>query len=129
MAACQAKPIYNGTDAEAFVESVMYFQRVTRVPTPININGSRKRTVSETGSPEYLDSTVKKADVSAKSSLYDEQPTPAPRKLVVTEADVHVNRNQSIEHLITKLSGDMLFGSLSERRARTKDCKQGIPAP
>ena len=117
MAACQAKPIYNGTDAEAFVESVMSSQRVTRVSTPININGSRKRTVSETGSPEYLDSTVKKAKVSAKRSLYDEQPTPAPRKLVVTEADVHVNRNPSIEHLITKLSYDMhmLFGSLSER--------------
>ena len=57
MAACQAKPIYNGIDAEAFVESVIYSQRVTRVPTPININGSRKRTVSEPGSPEYLDST------------------------------------------------------------------------
>ena len=107
----------------------MSSQRVTRVSTPINSNGGRKRTVSETGSPESLDSTVKKANVSAKRSLYDEQPTPAPRKLVVTEADVHVNRNQSIEHLITKLSDDMLFGSLSERRARTKDCKQGIPAP
>ena len=107
----------------------MSSQRVTRVSTPININGGRKRIVSEIGSPESLDSTVKKAKVSAKRSLYDEQPTPAPRKLVVTEADVHVNRNQSIEHLITKLSDDMLFGSLSERRARTKDCKQGIPAP
>ena len=95
----------------------MSSQRVTRVSTPININGGRKRIVSEIGSPESLDSTVKKAKVSAKRSLYDEQPTPASRTLVVTEADVHVNRNPSIKHLITKLSDDMhmLFESLSER--------------
>ena len=81
-------------DAEAYVDSIMSSQRITRVDTPQH--SGRKRHLSV---PFASDSTVKKARndndnsrrvmVTAKRSLYPSIPTPAPRNIGVTRADVH----------------------------------------
>lgn len=90
----------------------MLSQRIERIATPVQ--SGRKRNASEP-----LDSTVKKARTlsTARRTLYNEGPTPAPRNIVVAHADVHANGNPSVEHLINKLSADMhmLFGSITER--------------
>lgn len=109
--------ICNGDDAAEFVDSVMSAQRCSRVVATPGGSGGRKRSASESDQIEDLDTTVKKVRYAPKCSLQLEAPTPAPRNIVVTEADVHADGNPSLEHLITKLSSDMymLFSSLSER--------------
>ena len=53
----------------------------------------------------------------ARRKLYRKTSTRSPRKVVVTEADVHVSAQPSVEQLIAKLSSDMnmMFLSLNER--------------
>ncbi|WAQ97664.1 hypothetical protein MAR_030354 [Mya arenaria] len=89
----------SGDEAAAFVESVMLSQRVTRVGSP-DLTNSKKRPAN---SPVEL-------------------PTPpAPRrtsnKVVITQADIHVDGDVTVEQLVRKMSSDMhmLFTSLSER--------------
>lgn len=103
-------------DAEDYVESVMSSQRISRVATPaVSNRNRRKRNASDPS-----DSTVKKARTVTDNadkvcrSLYSPD---CPRRVVVAEADVHVDGNPSVQHLIAKLSADMhmLFCSLQER--------------
>lgn len=109
--------IVDGDDAAAFVESVMSSQGAVRIDTPV-VN-SKKRPAK---SPVDLeDSEVKKPRHTVRRTLIDDVPTPAPRntdgKVSITEADIHVDGEASVEQLIRKLSSDMhmLFTSLSER--------------
>jgi hypothetical protein len=108
-------PKLNSTcsDAEDFVESVMVSQRVSKVNTPVH-NG-RKRNISDSA---ILPLSTKKPKVTkpTRRNLYDPA-SPSTSDVIVTNADVHVDGNSSVEHLITKLSLDMhmLFNSIKER--------------
>ena len=55
--------------------------------------------------------------VTAKRSLYPPTPTPAPRNISVTRADVHHDSDIDVKDILAKMSADMhmLFTSLSER--------------
>lgn len=118
-------------EAELYVESIMPSQRVTRVATPPR--SGRKRNLSL---PSEYDTTVKKAKrpddgdrrvySSAKRVLgqFDSPiqvaptaPKPAPRSIVVTEAEVHNDGDPSVKQLIAKMSSDMhmMFTCLTER--------------
>ncbi|MEW8548224.1 MAG: hypothetical protein AB2693_32370 [Candidatus Thiodiazotropha sp.] len=114
----------------------MSTQLVSKVETPID--SSRKRhlsTVSDAsdtspkkarnsrpGQNDYSDDNSDTAEqrvssTEARRKLYKKDSSKAPRKVVVTEADVHVNAQPSLHQLIDKLSSDMnmMFLSLNER--------------
>ncbi|WAR08689.1 LOW QUALITY PROTEIN: hypothetical protein MAR_018647 [Mya arenaria] len=102
-------------------KSSFYQRCVTRVGSQ-DLTNSKKRPAK---SPvELVNSPVKKPWQSAIRTLYDIQPTPptpAPRrtsnKVVITQADIHVDGDVTVEQLVRKMSADMhmLFTSLSER--------------
>lgn len=87
-------------------------QRLTLVDTPLG-NG-RKRNASE---PCHIESTIETLMVTAmaKRVLSSNQPTPAPRNIVVSEAGVHRDDNPSVEQLVVKLSTAMHIMLLSLR--------------
>ena len=119
------------SEAKEYVDSSMSSQRVSKVDTPFE--GSRKRHLSTSGT---VDTTPKKArnghsDIeneyySSSDQTENAQPSRKTRrklyrkdapKVVVTEADVHVSAQPSVEQLIAKLSTDMnmTFLSLNEK--------------
>ena len=119
------------SEAKEYVDYIMSSQRVSKVDTPIE--GSRKRHLSTS---DTVDTTLKKAR-NGHSDTEDEyyssadqkenaQPSRKTRrkfyrkdapKVVVTEADVHVSAQPSVEQMIAKLSTDMnmMFLSLNEK--------------
>lgn len=113
------------TDAEDYVESIMASERAVRVDTPQSCGRKRQRSV-----PNGADMTISLLDSVVVSPSPESQktikkarctlPTSLPansKRLVVTSADVHVNADTSLEHLITKLSTDVreMFSDLSSR--------------
>ncbi|XP_053373726.1 uncharacterized protein LOC123532192 isoform X2 [Mercenaria mercenaria] len=118
-------------DAQEYVNSIMSSQIITRVDNPTNT--SRKRHHSEAGilstSKKARNLTVDEVDQSdriskrqlakAKRNLYNKDTdTPVkPPSVVVTDADVHVSTDPTIQQLISKLSSDMhmYFNCLTER--------------
>lgn len=113
------------SEAAEYVDSIMSSQRLTRVDTAnaTPIRASCKRNLSVSGTS---DTSAKKArnisdpvssndTAKIKRSLYDS--SISPRKIIVTNADVHVDANPSIQQLIARLSSDMhmMFTSLTER--------------
>lgn len=116
------------TEASEYVDAVMSSQRFTKVNTP---KPTRKRNASESVHTETSKSEVKKARTNQRakkvinkakrtlSSVTTATPTSVPpsENIVVSQADVHVDGNPSVEQLISKLSADMhmLFYSLQER--------------
>ena len=92
----------------AFVESVLSSERFTEVQSPFTACNKKRPANSPV---EVEDSNGKKPGQTAKRSLYNNPPTPAPcrsdSRVETTRADVAMNSDATVEQLIRKMSGDM----------------------
>ena len=151
-------------EAEAFVDSVMTSQRVTKVDTPCNNRrkrylslpsevssmkakkpkasdglgrGSEDESKRSDGASDHGDSDrevtdelIVDIDVGASDSSNGAQwrrlhaQKPSARKVIATEAEVHVDSDPTVKQLIAKLSADMhmLYSSLNERMDKFESC-------
>lgn len=130
-------------EAEEYVDSIMSTQRISKVDTP-NVS-TRKRHLSVSGTSDTTSKKARNGDnygdcdeteeiskviedlteskrppVKARRNLYKKggtKSTKSPHKVVVTEADVHVNGSPTMEQLFAKMSSDMnmMFMSVNER--------------
>ncbi|KAH3877350.1 hypothetical protein DPMN_001213 [Dreissena polymorpha] len=104
-------------NAQEYVDAIMSSQVITKVNTPCT--ASRKRSLSDSSQVELEGSTKKRCGNSrnlpfaVRRSLYNESDS----GIVITNADVHVDSNPTVEQLVLKLSSDMhlLYSNLSER--------------
>ena len=123
-------PTVGLSEAKEYVDSIMSSQRVSKVDTPIE--GGRKRHLSMSGTSDATPKKARNGHSDPEDSGNDDDqkgksrsPRGTRRKLYrkdapkfrVTEADVHVSAQPSVEQMIAKLSTDMnmMFLSLNEK--------------
>ncbi|KAH3887786.1 hypothetical protein DPMN_011808 [Dreissena polymorpha] len=107
--------IVESQNAQEYVDAIMSSQVITKVNTQF----SRKRSQSDSSQVELEGSTKKRCGNArnlpgaVRRSLYNESDS----GIVITNADVHVDSNPTVEQLVLKLSSDMLLlcSNLNER--------------
>ena len=128
-----------GNEAEEYVESIMGSQLIVRVDTPL-VN-SRRRQHSAPGSAggedidhaDFLGQSgntpspgLRKEVKKIRRTIINEPSSPSTGgRLVVTEAEVHVSADTSVEQLINKLSTDQTRGSAGRDDRRSRNARTG----